>query len=177
MRFNHFVAVAFSPIILSILSVLPTSPAPAQTLPYEQLDRPCDPKNKGSHDCLEKLPKYSYHLALRSNYGEQLCISLGAWDGQNTIVLEWDGLQTKLNLDGKAGLAQFLEPAQRQGRSSGIVVYSNQPLMPELLSGRCSPAQPATQVTLAAWPESEAGDDLARQNSQAGDSNSVAARP
>jgi len=121
--------------------------------PFDQLEQACKPKLAGTHACLESVPAYSYHLGIVSGYSGELCLELGDWEGDNQVVVEWDGLQTRLQLAGKAGVQQLLEPVQREGRSSAIVVYSNQPILPSVTAGSCGNGRNTHQVTAVSWPE------------------------
>ncbi len=127
----------------------------AQSL--DDLAEKCTPKQKNTHDCLAPLPAYSYILALPSDYAHPLCLALGNWDGLNQLVVEWDGLQTPLQIQGKAGQTQLVQPAVRVGRGSGIVVYSHKPIFPDLIQGACSGAKTtAAAVTPMQWPAAAA---------------------
>ena len=125
--------------------------APATAAPYDQLEQSCKPKFAGTHDCLEPVPAYSYHLPLTSNYSGELCLGLGDWEGENKVVIEWDGLQTRLQLTGKAGVNHLLQPEKREGRSSAVVLYSDLPLMPNLVEQGCGKGRSTDAVTAVAW--------------------------
>lgn len=136
--------------------------SPAIATPYDQLAKQCNPKFSGTHDCLEPVPAYSYHLALQSNYSGDICIGLGNWEGENKVVMEWDGLQTEVKLTGKVGVQQLLQPEQREGRSSAIVVYSDQPIMPRIIERDCGRGRNAKQVTVMAWPDATDASSVAQ---------------
>lgn len=124
---------------------------------YAQLEQSCTPRRANSHDCLEPMPTYSYHLALTSDYGADLCLNLGSWEGKNTVVIEWDGLQSRMELVGKVGTNHWIQPNRRQGRGSGIVIYSDQPIFPELSQAACVQGRQLGQVTAMDWPETVVG--------------------
>lgn len=158
-------SVAFSTTVLSGFLGWIAMSSPAIAAPYDQLEQQCEPKFSGSHDCLDPVPAYSYHLGLQSNYGGEICVGLGDWEGENKVVMEWDGLQTELQLTGKAGVQQLLQPEQREGRSSAIVVYSDQPIMPRIIEQDCGRGRKTNRVTVVSWPQDSS------------DSNSVAQIP
>lgn len=127
--------------------------APANGAPYDQLEQSCDPKFVGTHDCLPPVPVYSYHLPLTSDYGGALCLDLGDWEGENQVVVEWDGLQTSLQLTGEAGVNRLLQPEKREGRSSAVVLYSDLPLMPKIAEQGCGNGRNTDAVTAVVWPK------------------------
>ena len=135
--------------------------------PFDSFEQQCKPKSAGSHDCLDPMPAYSYHLGVRSNYKGDLCLNLGAWEGENKVVVEWDGLQTELQLTGKSGVQHYLQPEQRDGRSSAIVIYSNQLILPQIVAQGCGPKRELNQVTVVAWPQGEADASSVAQLPQA----------
>lgn len=149
----RFVFASSTIISLSGLLGALVSTVPAAAVPYDRLDQQCSPKFLGTHDCLEPMPVYSYHLGLQSNYSGEICVGLGDWEGQNKVVMEWDGLQTQLKLTGKAGVQQLLQPEQRAGRSSAIVIYSDQPIMPRIIEQDCGRGRNTSHVTVVAWPQ------------------------
>ncbi len=153
MTFYARFSVAFPATVLSGFLGWMAISSPAIAAPYDQLEQQCEPKFSGSHDCLEPVPAYSYHLGLRSNYSGEICVGLGDWEGKNKVVMEWDGLQTELQLTGKTGVNQLLQPEQREGRSSAIVVYSDQPIMPRIIEQDCGRDRNANHVTVVAWPQ------------------------
>lgn len=131
--------------------------APAAAAPFDQLEQSCKPKFAGTHDCLEPVPVYSYHLPVTSNYGGELCVELGDWEGENRVVVEWDSLQMRLELTGKPGVEHFLQTEKREGRSSAVVLYSDLPLMPEILEKGCGKGRSTEVVTAVAWPDETDG--------------------
>ena len=143
--------ICFAISLSGILGSIGASPAIAA--PFDQLEQTCKPKSEGSHACLESVPAYSYHLGITSGYGGELCLELGSWEGKNNVVVEWDGLQARLQLTGKAGVRHLLEPSQRAGRSSAIVLYSEQPILPSIALGSCGSGQNSREVTAVSWPE------------------------
>ncbi len=153
MSFAFRFTIASSILLLSgVLSGAATL-APAAASPYDQLEQSCKPKFAGTHDCLEAVPAYSYHLPVISNYDGELCMDLGEWEGENKVVVEWDGLQMKLELMGKAGVNHRLQPDKREGRSSAVVLYSDLPLMPQIVEQDCGKGRSSEVVTAVTWPE------------------------
>lgn len=153
MSFTSHVTTASSILFLSGILVGTATLAPAHATSFDQLEQSCKPKLAGTHDCLEPVPAYSYHLPLISNYSGELCLGLGNWEGENQVVVEWDGLQTRLQLVGKAGVNHLLQPAQREGRSTAVVLYSDLPLMPKIAKQSCGNGRSTDAVTAVAWPE------------------------
>lgn len=147
-----FTAIALTVFSLSGFSFLAVKEASAA--PWNHFDGACTAKGANTHDCLEPLPTYSYHLALPSNYQQNLCVDLGSWDGDNDVIVEWDGLQARHRITGKAQQRQMLQPEQRDGMGSGVIVYSQRPIFPDLLQGSCKSSKGATDlaVTPSPWP-------------------------
>lgn len=126
----------------------------ARATNWDNFSRECTPKADKSHDCLAPLPTYSYHLALPSHYQQAICLSLGTWTGENDIIVEWDGLQARHTIQGQTTQQQQIQPALRQGLSSGVIVYSQQRIFPVLVQGNCPGGQPssAVAITQLQWP-------------------------
>ena len=157
------------------LSSLLAGAASAKSLEFKQS---CKPELANTHSCLEELPSFSYNLILPSDYSQALCLSLGAWTGENRVVVEWDGLQISQSLSAQ-GEPQFLQPERRSGRSSGILLYSEQPIAPHLIQGSCASSERQSKniskdaskgnasaiVTPLQWPVA-AGQDSAEPSSQ-----------
>ncbi len=150
-------ALALTVLSLSGFSVLAAKEASAT--PWDNFDSPCTAKGENTHDCLEPLPTYSYHLALPSNYKQNLCVALGSWDGDNDVIVEWDGLQARHRISGEAQQQQMLQPEPRDGIGSGVIVYSQRPIFPDLLQGSCKSSKGATDlaVTPSSWPTPDKG--------------------
>jgi hypothetical protein len=156
-RFLWGIYTVFLTGLLTGLTGLNSMIRPAMGLPDDESLMPgCKPKLAKTHACLEAMPLYSYNLPLSSDYSGELCVGLGAWEGQNAVVLEWDGLQTQLELVGQPGVKQLLQPAKRKGRSSGIVIYSDQPIMPQLLEQGCGKLEANHQITAVNWRQTVA---------------------
>lgn len=143
--------------------------------PYDSLEEFCSPRlarssaRNSAHnsDCIDAAALYSYHLPLTSDYGADLCVGLGSWEGPNTIVLEWDGLQTKLEMTGQAKSDQWIQPKRRQGRGSSLVIYSEQPIFPQLSQSACSSQQSLGSVRAMDWSKSpEEGESVAFETSR-----------
>ncbi len=159
---------SLNPLLLGTLSWV-TILAPAIAAPFDQLEQHCEPQSVGSHDCLDPVPAYSYHLGLQSDYDGDLCLNLGNWEGENKVVVEWDGLQTELSLVGKADVQQYLQPEQREGRSSAIVLYSDQPIMPRVAEQDCGRGRDTNHVTVVSWPQDATDSTSVAQVPEAGE--------
>ena len=134
-----------SVIALAVFLSIPLGPTEAQAA--------CNPKRINTHDCLPTMPLYSYSLALPSDYKQALCLKLGSWQGVNAVVLEWDELQTKINIQGQSNKVQYLQPKLREGRGNALMVYSDQPILPELQFRACD--REAGSLTIGQWLDSQ----------------------
>lgn len=115
----------------------------------EDPDQVCTARRLNTHACLPERPTYSYHLGVPSDYAQALCLDLGQWQGTNTILITWDGVQQQLNLSGSD--RQLLAPSVRQGQSSSLVLYSELPINPEMQTTACSSSH--GNITAFQWSE------------------------
>jgi hypothetical protein len=109
----------------------------------------CSPKRINTHDCLPARPLYSYSLALPSDYNQAMCLKLGAWQGTNSLVVEWDELQAHMTIQGNANKIQSIQPKVRDGHGNAFMVYSDQPIFPEIQFKACE--RDGGQISTGQW--------------------------
>lgn len=95
---------------------------------------------------------YSTYVGVPSNYSGPICIRLGQWDGNASVLLETQKFYSETTIrNATRYMNQALLLNVNNSTGSTITVYSDRPVSPDLTTGLCQASTSSTKINSMNW--------------------------